>query len=69
MANLPEYRLLPGNLPFTNVGIDLFGPFDVKWGTVKRYIVMFTCLTIRAVHIEVTDSLENQLLHQVTSDH
>lgn len=60
MANLPEDRLLPDKPPFTYVGVDLFGPFDVKRGrgTVKRYGVLLTCLTIRAVHIEVADSLD-----------
>ncbi|XP_039509456.1 uncharacterized protein LOC120464180 [Pimephales promelas] len=60
MASLPEDRLLPDKPPFTNVGVDFFGPFDVKRGrnTVKRYGVLFTCLTIRAVHIEIADSLD-----------
>lgn len=59
MADLPENRLLPDKPPFTNTGVDFFGPFDVKRGrgTVKRYGVMFTCLTLRAVHIEIADSL------------
>lgn len=60
MAPLLEDRLLPDKPPFTNVGIDYFGLFEVKWGqsTVKRYGVMITCLTIRAVHIEVADILD-----------
>lgn len=60
MADLPEDRLLPDKPPFTNVGVDYFGPVDVKQGrcTVKRYGVLFTCLTTRAVHIEVAHTLD-----------
>lgn len=60
MASLPEDRLIPDHPPFTNVGMDYFGPFEVKRGrvTVKRYGVLFICLTTRAVHIEVADSLD-----------
>lgn len=73
MAPLPEDHVLPDKLPFTNVGIDYFGPLKVKRGqsTVKRYGVMFTCLTIRAVHIEVADSLNTSacinVLHRFIS--
>ncbi|KAK0152982.1 hypothetical protein N1851_005349 [Merluccius polli] len=55
MADLPKDRLTPDNPPFTNVGVDYFGPLNVKQrrNTVKRYGVLFTCLTTRAVHIEI----------------
>ena len=60
MADLPEDRLIPDKPPFTAVGVDLFGPFQVRRSRslVKRYGVIFTCLTMRAVHIEVAHSLD-----------
>ena len=59
MSDLPEDRVTPGDPVFTHVGVDLFGPFVVKVGRrrEKRYGVIFTCLAVRAVHIEVTNSL------------
>ena len=55
MANLPEDRVCPVEPPFSHVGVDCFGPLLVRHGrsTVKRYGVLFTCLAIRAIHIEV----------------
>ncbi|KAL2083669.1 hypothetical protein ACEWY4_021442 [Coilia grayii] len=60
MADLPGSRVTPERPPFTCVGVDYFGPFEVKRGRslVKRYGVLFTCLTIRAVHIKVATSLD-----------
>ena len=45
--------------PFSFVGIDYFGPFSVKIGSSveKRYGCIFTCLTTRAVHLEVAHSM------------
>ena len=59
MADLPVDRVTPDHPPFTFAAVDLFGPFLVKRGRsmVKRYGVLFTCLTTRAVHIEVAHSL------------
>jgi len=60
MADLPKERLMSGDPPFTNVGKDYFGPFYVHQGrsNVKRHGCLFTCLVIRAVHIEVVNSLD-----------
>lgn len=60
MADLPADRLLPEKPPFTGVGVDYFGPIEVKRGRsiVKRYGVLFTCLTTRAVHLEVSHTLD-----------
>ena len=61
MSNLPRERVEANNPPFTNVGVDYFGPMQVKYrrGTVKRYGCIFTCMVTRAVHIEVTHSLDS----------
>ena len=60
MADLPDDRVIPNKPPFTFVGVDCFGPFMVKRGRslVKRYGVLFTCLTVRAIHIEIAHSLD-----------
>ena len=60
MADLPRERLQERVFPFTNTGVDYFGPFEVKFmrKTMKRWCCLFTCLTTRAVHIEVFPSLE-----------
>ena len=59
MADLPPERLEANKPPFTNTGIDYFGPIEVKQGrsVVKRYGVIFTCLVSRAVHFEIAYSL------------
>ncbi|XP_055527264.1 uncharacterized protein LOC129719873 [Wyeomyia smithii] len=59
MAPLPAVRLASFERPFTHTGLDLFGPLVVKIGrsNAKRWIAVFTCLTIRAVHVEVVHSL------------
>lgn len=60
MGDLPKDRVTPNEAPFTHVGVDYFGPFLVKRNRseVKRYGCIFTCLTTRAIHIEVSQSLE-----------
>lgn len=58
MADLPEGRV-SCEPPFSYCGVDLFGPFYVKEGRkeLKRYGVVFTCLSSRATHLEVASSM------------
>lgn len=67
MADLPEERVTANKPPFTCVGLDYFGPIEVKRGrtVLKRYGCVFTCLSSRAVHIEVANSLETDCFIQV----
>ncbi len=59
MAPLPAARVTPSESPFASVGIDYFGTIKVKHrrGTVKRYGCVFTCLAMRAIHIEIAHDL------------
>ena len=61
MADLPADRFKPGP-PFSNVGVDAFGPWQVfsrrtRGGIAnsKRWGIIFTCLVTRAVHIKVVE--------------
>lgn len=59
MADLPAARLQHNRRAFTFTGVDFFGPMEVTVGRkrLKRYGVMFTCLTVRAIHLEISESL------------
>lgn len=63
MSDLPSDRL-EQSPPFTNVGLDTFGPWMVvtrrtRGGQAnsKRWAILFTCLAIRAIHIEVVEEM------------
>ena len=60
MANLPTGRAAIEEPPYTHCGVDLTGPLLIKEGRkrLKRWIVLFTCITVRCVHIEVVESSE-----------
>ena len=65
MGELARQRLSIGLPAFANTGIDFFGPFTIKLSkqtrktcaTAKRYGAVFTCLTTRAVYLELIGNL------------
>ncbi|XP_076655808.1 uncharacterized protein LOC143360652 [Halictus rubicundus] len=59
MSDLPLARLGHHQRPFTHCGMDYFGPLTVTVGRrhEKRWGVLFTCLTTRAIHLELVNSL------------
>lgn len=63
-GDLPAGRLAHHCRPFSHCGLDLFGPIDVTVGRrrEKRYGVIFTCMTVRAIHLEVVHSLSTDSL-------
>ena len=60
MADLPKERLGYQEPPFSNCGVDYFGPFyvTIRRSSEKRWMFLFTCLTTRAVHLEVVSSMD-----------
>lgn len=70
IAPLPRIRLEQNSTPFTNVGVDVFGPIfvrisiNLKIPKEKRWVMIFTCLTVRAIHLEVLETMTSgEFLH------
>ncbi|XP_051175680.1 uncharacterized protein LOC127290904 [Leptopilina boulardi] len=65
MGKLPSARLAYKNRPFTYSGLDYFVPLMVSVGRKtrlskgeqKRWVALFTCLTTRAMHLELVNNL------------
>lgn len=58
MPPLPVERINYSK-PFTFTGIDYFGPLKVNEGELveKRWVCLFTCLAVRAIHMEIIKDL------------
>ena len=59
MADLPSARLQLNAHPFACAKVDYFGHLmiRIKQSKVKRYGCLFTCLTSRAIHLEIAIDL------------
>ena len=60
-APIPEYILYANIPPFTYVGVDCLGPLFIKDNADdrrKNWVCLFTCLSIRAVHLELVESMK-----------
>ena len=60
MADFPSFRIEDKVHTFANTGMDYLGPLEVKKGrrSEKRWICLFTCLVVRAVHLEVVSLMD-----------
>ena len=58
MAQWPKSKVAR-SAPFTYVGLDYLGPVYIKNGTEKKkaWICLFTCITVRAIHLEVVEDI------------
>lgn len=59
MSDLPKSRTEPYRPAFTVTGMDAFGPMMAKRGrrAVKRYGIIFTCFSTRAIHLELIEDM------------
>ena len=59
VAPLPGLRVNSAP-PFTVTGVDYAGPlFCADFPSRKMYILLFTCSVVRAIHLELTDSMSH----------
>ncbi|XP_073842387.1 uncharacterized protein isoform X2 [Musca autumnalis] len=59
MGQLPEDRVIPFVRAYSYTGVDFIGPYTVSLGrrSEKRWVALFTCLTTRAIHLELAKDL------------
>ena len=62
MSPLPKFRINGSLSAFSSTGCDFAGPFTTIQGRgktrSKRYLCLFTCLEVRAIHLEMCYSLD-----------
>ncbi|XP_038106933.1 uncharacterized protein LOC119766449 [Culex quinquefasciatus] len=67
MGNLPKARVTVSR-PFSQTGVDYFGPVYVKAGRgrqpTKAYVALFVCMATKAVHMELVTDLSTECFLQ-----
>ena len=60
MADLPECRVTATEKPFKFCGVDYLGPFTFRQNRsdCKAWGILFTCICIRCIHVELVTSLD-----------
>ena len=67
MADLPPNRLRMFSPPFPVTGVDLFGPFMLKYSRnklIKTWRALFTCATVSAIHLVIVEDLSTSAFLQ-----
>lgn len=67
MAPLPAFRLHESPKPFTHTAVDMAGPlmaFDEEGTAKKCWIVLFTCLNVRAVNLQLVFDMTTETFIQ-----
>ena len=66
MGQIPKLRIAGGFPAFSNTGIDLFGPLQLRIdrkSLKETQVIIFTCMITRAAHLElVTDRSTDMFL-------
>ena len=69
MGILPKIRLTPSP-PFQSVGLDMMGPFKVKFHGLraihKLWAIVFACMSIRSVHVELVHKSDADSLQAIS---
>eukprot|EP00794_Sanderia_malayensis_P018328 gene18328-biopygen12271 len=71
-SELPLFRYDTSLRPFSNIGIDFTGHLTVKGRSgdhIKVYLCLFTCLTTRAINLEIVEDLSTSTFLQAFRRH
>ena len=62
MAPLPRFRVEPETRPFSLISVDYAGPLMAvdKGVETKTYILILTCMCLRAVHLELVEDMSTE---------